>query len=178
MRTVEDMAGQHEDLAGTEAATQEIVEEEVVELVGSHEVFGLLLDVAILVGRDQLWRDRRGDDVEERRGTLVVNGLGNKLYEILDEGLRYRGVDTIHAHVVTIVGSPSQSEFREVTGAYDETAKLVGEIHEDLRTLTGLTIFVSDIMHLHVMSDVLEVLCDALGDADLTDGFIRLTALL
>ena len=57
---------EQEDLGRTEAEAHEIVEEEIVKLVGSDEVFGLLLDIAIGVGRGQLGRDGCVDDVEQR----------------------------------------------------------------------------------------------------------------
>ena len=51
------------DLLGTEAMTQEVIEEEVVQLVRAHEVLSLLLNVAILVSRQQFRTNRCVDDV-------------------------------------------------------------------------------------------------------------------
>ena len=46
---VKSMACKHIKLAGLLAGTHEVIDEEVVELVWSHEVFCLLLYVAVLV---------------------------------------------------------------------------------------------------------------------------------
>ena len=48
---------------GTE--TQEMVEEEVVQFVRADQVLCLLLDVAVLVCRDQFGADRRVDDIQQ-----------------------------------------------------------------------------------------------------------------
>ena len=61
--TLEGTLCEHIDARGTETETQEVVEEEVVELVRSYEVFGLLLYVALVVGGCQLGTYRGGDDV-------------------------------------------------------------------------------------------------------------------
>lgn len=62
---IESLPGHEEDLFGREAKAQEIIEEEIVKLIGTHKVFRLLLDIAFLVGRNQFGRDGRIDDVEE-----------------------------------------------------------------------------------------------------------------
>ena len=46
------MTGKHEELGRTESETQEMIEEEVVQLVWAHKILGLLADVAVLVGWD------------------------------------------------------------------------------------------------------------------------------
>ena len=70
----ESRLGQEVDLGRACPETQEVVKEEVVQLVGSNQVFGLLLDVAHLVSRYQLWADRCVDNVEQRlaRGCVYL----------------------------------------------------------------------------------------------------------
>ena len=50
--SVEGVERQAVDALGGEAVAQHVVEEEVVELVGAHEVLGLLGDVALGIGGD------------------------------------------------------------------------------------------------------------------------------
>ena len=88
--------------------TQEVVEEEVVQLVWSHEVLGLLLYVSILVCRQQLRAYRSIDDVTKYVGRGIVGDLGKVLYQISDEGFRNTRVYGVHAHVVAIVGGPAK----------------------------------------------------------------------
>ncbi len=47
------MDGQHENLLWSEAKAQKIIQEEIVQLIGSYEVFGLLRNVSLLVGWSQ-----------------------------------------------------------------------------------------------------------------------------
>ena len=49
---------QHEDLGRTEPASHEVKQEEVVQLVRTYQVFRLLLDIALLVSRNQFRTDR------------------------------------------------------------------------------------------------------------------------
>ena len=49
------MLGKQENFLRTETETQEVVEEEIMEFVRTHQIFGLLLDIAVLIGRNQLW---------------------------------------------------------------------------------------------------------------------------
>ena len=61
---------------GTE--TQEMVEEEVVQFVRADQVLCLLLDVAVLVCRDQFGADRRVDDIQQgEAGGIVHLVIGN-----------------------------------------------------------------------------------------------------
>lgn len=62
---VEGVEGEEEELLGRETEAQEMIEEEIVQFVRSDEVFCLLLDVAVLVGRDELWGYRSVDDIHE-----------------------------------------------------------------------------------------------------------------
>ena len=43
--------------------------------------------------------------------------------------------------MVTIIGCPTQCQFRQVTGTDDHAAGFIGEIHQHLRALTRLTVF-------------------------------------
>ena len=92
------------------------------------------------------------------------------VYEITDQGLWNAGIHAIHAHVVAIIGSPSQSQFREVAGTDNHSSHLICQVHQDLGTFTCLRIFIGYIMHAGIMTDVLEVLGYRLGDADFLDG--------
>ena len=71
--------------------------------------------------------------------------------------------------MVCIVGTPAESNFGQVTSTDDNTAFLVAEIHEDLRTFTSLDIFVGHVRHCRIVSDVFEVLHASLGDVDRTE---------
>ena len=74
---LEGMLGQHEDLGWTEAQAQQVVEEEVVELVGTYEVFGLLGDVALGVGGCELGRQC----IDEFQSDVLVGFRAEQQFE-------------------------------------------------------------------------------------------------
>ena len=87
-----------------------------------------------------------------------------------DKCLRYGCIDCIHGHVVAIVSCPSKCQFRKVTGSNNNTTGLVCNIHQDLCTLTCLTILISDIMYFRIMSDIAEMEIYRLADVDFLEG--------
>ena len=133
------MSSQEEYLGGTEAETEEVIQEEVVQLIRSHQVFRLLLDIPLLVCRSQFRRYRRIDDVEQRLLLCLICRLFRHIaYQILDQRLGNAGIDSVHRHVVAVIGSPSQCQFRQVAGTDHHGVQLVGKVHQNLRPLTGL----------------------------------------
>ena len=125
-----------------------MIEEEVVQFVWTHEVFGLLRYVALLVGRNELRTDRSVEDVEQDLlRTLIDTAQCHPLDEVLDQGLGDAHIDRIHRHVVAIVGTPAEGKLREVTSADDDAACLVAHVHEYLCALASLTVLVSHVMN-------------------------------
>ena len=51
---------------------QKIVKEEVMQFIRSYKIFGLLFDVTLFVGRNQLWSDGGIDDVEQCGAGLFI----------------------------------------------------------------------------------------------------------
>lgn len=66
--------GQIENLAGAETVTQSVVDEEVMQLIGSHQILGLLLDFAIGVGGNEFRADGGVHDVEKNGGGVGCGG--------------------------------------------------------------------------------------------------------
>lgn len=58
------LKGEEVNLSRSEAKAQQIVEEEVVKFVWPYEVFCLLHNLSVLVGRDEFGRDRCFYDVK------------------------------------------------------------------------------------------------------------------
>ena len=69
--------------------------------------------------------------------------------------------------MVGVVGRPAERELTEVAGADDDAVRLIRDVHEDLRPLTGLCVFVDHGMILRVVPDVLEMLQHRGLDVDL-----------
>ena len=165
----ERMACKHVYLCRTETEAHEVVNEEVVQLVRTYKVFCLLLYVAMLVGWNQLGRDRRVDDVEQGCSRLLVYAvLCHMAHEIAYEGLRYARVHAIHRHVISVVCSPSERQFAQVARTDNHAAQLVAEIHEYLRALSCLSVLVRHVVYVYVVTNILKVLRNALANAYLT----------
>ena len=137
-----------------------------MELVGTHQIFCLLLDHTILIGRNELRRNRCVNDIQQRLGSHLASHIA---HQIADKGLGDARIHAVHRHVVAII----RGQLRQVTGTHHDTVYLIGHIHQDLRTLASLTVLIGDIMHFSIMTDILEMLCDSLGNTDLTDGDVQ-----
>ena len=81
--------------------------------------------------------------------------------------LGHARVDGVHAHVVAVIGSPAERQLRQVARANDKTASLVGQIHQNLRTLARLAVLVGHVLHGRIMLDILKVLLHGSMDRDL-----------
>ena len=57
--------GQIENLCRTEAKAQEMEEEEIVQLIQSDQIFCFLLDIAVLISRNQFRTDRRINNIQQ-----------------------------------------------------------------------------------------------------------------
>ena len=166
------LQGKAVDLGRGEAPAQNIVQEEVVQLVGPHQVLRLLGDLP-LHGGQQL----RGDGGIQNILQHVVEGLvlagvvpGKIAHQMAHQGLGDGGVDAVHAHMVAVVGAPAQRQLTEVAGADDNAAGLVGDVHENLGALPGLAVFKGDGVVFHIVADVLEVAADTVGNVDGAQG--------
>ena len=105
---LESPVGEEEYLLRGEPESEEMVEEEIVQLIGADKVFCLLLYLAVLVGRNQLGRDRRVDYIHQRLPCLLAHLIVcDILYEMPYQSLRYRYVHTVHGHMVAVVCRPS-----------------------------------------------------------------------
>ena len=107
-----------------------MVQKKVVQFVRADQVFGLLYDFALFVGRQQLRTDRGVDDVEQPPpGDFVVGMRGHPAHQVANEGFRNPAIDSVHRHVVAVVSSPAQRQFGKVAGADHQSARAVGQIH-------------------------------------------------
>ena len=90
--------------------------------------------------------------------------------------LGHARVDGVHAHVVAVIGSPAERQLRQVARANDKTASLVGQIHQNLRTLARLAVLVGHVLHGRIMLDILKVLLHGSMDRDLAEAHTQVTS--
>ena len=83
------------------------------------------------------------------------------------QGLRYPGIDAVHGHMISVISRPAQSQFRHISRADDQCILLVGNIHEHLGTLSGLSVLIGDIMALHILTDIRKMSGDRFPDIHL-----------
>ena len=69
--------------------------------------------------------------------------------------------------MVAIVRCPAKCQLGKITRSNDHTAGLVGKIHQNLGSLTRLSVFIRHIMLLRILSDVAEMEIDGLFDINL-----------
>lgn len=83
--------------------------------------------------------------------------------------LGHARVDGVHAHVVAVIGSPAERQLRQVARADDKTASLVGQIHQNLRTLARLAVLIGHVLDGRIVLNVLEVLLHGRVDRNLAE---------
>ena len=142
-----------------------------MQFIGSDDVFAFLNNVSLIVSWDQFRTDGSVDDVlQDSAGVLVLNSGGNPADKMPHKCFGDRSVDAIHAHVITIVCCPSKGQLTEVSCSNYHSIHLVGCIHENLGAFTCLAVFVGYIVYVDVMTDIVEMLCNCVANADFSDG--------
>lgn len=138
-----------------------------MQLVGPYQLLGVLGDSSFFAGWQQLGADRRGDYIEQNLADrIVLTYLGHPSQKHLDQGFGQRGVQTVHRHLVAIVGRPAQCQFAQVARAEDHAVLHVGDVHQDLCPLPGLGVFVGGRLFFGVESDIGEVLFAGFADGN------------
>ena len=143
-----------------------------MQLVGAHQILGLLGDLP-LDGGQEFGGNGGVQDITEHMGEgLVLLRLvpGHIGHQTAHQGLGDGGIDTVHAHVVAVVGGPAQGQLREVSGTHHQSAALVGHVHEHLGALPGLAVLKGHIVVVHGLANVLEVLSNRRADVDAPEG--------
>ena len=110
------------DLGRRESQPEHVIEEEIVKLVGPHEILGLLGDLA-LRRREQLRRHRRRENIQQRPAQRrIPAGIRVVADQMTHQCLRHRSVHRVHRHMVAVVGRPSQRQLRQIAGADHKAA--------------------------------------------------------
>ena len=157
------------DLARLKAKTQQVIEEVIVQLVRAHQVLGLLRNLAVARGRQKLGRHRRIENIEQCLGDATTKDIGRIAHQMAHKRFGHARIDGIHAHVVAVVRSPAERQLRQVARADDKTASLIGQIHQNLRTLAGLAVLVSHVLHGRIVLNVLKMLFHGRMDRDFAE---------
>ncbi len=126
------MPGQERHLRGPQAEAGDVIEAEVLQLIGPDLGLGRL-DRAARVRRHQLRRDLGAENRQQglRGRRLQLAGLHHPADQVLDQGLRQRAVDVVVAHLVAdAVGVPAERDLRQVAGAEHEARMLVGQAEQ------------------------------------------------
>ena len=161
------------DFSGSEAVTDEVVEEEVMELVGSHYVLGFLCDFAVLC-RQQLGTDGCCENITKHRRELFVAAVVRFIAdEVTNERFGNGGVYSVHRHVVAVVGRPAESELGQVARADYHAAQRVRHVHQHLRALACLSVLIGHVGNALVPADVGEVTRNRFFDVDCPERHAR-----
>ena len=102
--------------------------------------------------------------MKHSRGLAAELSLGSPFHQVAHEGFGHAGIDVVHRHVIAVVRRPAQGQFGQVAGTHDKATHLIGNIHQDLSSLTRLGVFVGHVMHRLVVADIAEVLAHGVDD--------------
>ena len=147
-----------------------------MQLVRTYQILGLLRNLAVARGRQKLGGHRRIEDIEQDLGNTPAKDIGGIAHQVTHECLGHARVDGVHAHVVAVIGSPAERQLRQVARANDKTASLVGQIHQNLRTLARLAVLVGHVLHSWIMLNVLEVLLHSRVDRNLAEAHTQVAS--
>ena len=115
---------------GAETITQGIINKEIVQFVWPYGVFCLLGNFAILISRNKFGAYRRIYYVDEGLLFFYIRCvIGNPFYKMSYKGFRNRTVYSVHTHVVAVVSGPAESKLAQVSGSYDKSVCLIGNVH-------------------------------------------------
>ncbi len=141
-----------------------MVEEEVVQLVGSDQFLGLLRDLPRGLRGQQLGTHGRVAYVVKDGARAAADAVGLVAHQVQHEGLGHRGVQAVHRHLVAVVGGPAQRQLAQVARADHQSPLHVGRVHQNLGPLAGLGVLVGRRAVRGVKPDVGEVLFARLAD--------------
>ena len=135
-----------------------MIEKEIVQLIGADLLLCFLCDLANLIRWQELWADRRVEHrAQHTRGTCIRLG-GKILNQMAHKRFGHAAVNTLHTHVVGIIGAPAKGELAQIPRSDENAALLIGEIHQDLCALTGLRVFIGYVVQNGIMADIRHML--------------------
>ena len=142
-----------------------------MQRIRPHQILCILADLAGFIRGQQFGADGSIQNIfQHRPGCCKVLRFRNGVNHPADHGLGNRRVDAVHAHMVAIIGAPTQSQFRKIAGTHNDAVYHTGIVHEDLGPLPGLRILVGSIVNTGIMANVCKMLIDGRTDIDLLAG--------
>ena len=79
-------------------------------------------------------------------------------------------IHAVHAHVVAVVGGPSECQLGKVARADDKPVHLIGHVHQNLGAFARLAVFIRHIVFVRIHADILKMLHTGFFDADFANG--------
>ena len=147
-----------------------------MQFIGSNQIFCLLCDFSVF-GRKQFRTDRCIQYIQKNiRQFLIAAGIRKIPHKMAYQCLRYGSINSVHGHVVSIIGGPAKCQLRKVTGTDYHSSGLIGNIHNHLGTLSGLTVFIRHIVLISIMSDITEMNRHGLFDVHFSQSCSQLSS--
>ena len=167
-------AGKAVNFGRREAEPQHIIQVEIVQLIGSDQLFGLLGNGAVGGGGQQFGADRCVQNIQQHAAQgFLPAGVGNILHNVAHQRFGYARVDAVHTHMVAVVGRPAQGKLAQIAGADDKAAVFVGVVHQLQRAHAGLAVLKGDIVAFGVLTDIGKVALHGLCNVDLAKAYAQ-----
>ena len=110
-----------------------------MQLIRTNQILRFLCDLSILLRRQKLRADRRTQYIQQNiRKLFLATGICIIAHQMAHQHLRNRAVDTVHRHMIAVVGRPAKRQLRHIAGTDDKTADLIGKVHQNQRSLACL----------------------------------------
>ena len=151
-----------------------------MQFIGTDQILRDLCDASVVGCRQKFRADRRIQNILQRPGKRSLTGtvrlLGGIAYQMPYQRFGHRSIDGVHGHMVAVVGRPAQRQLGEVAGSDDQSGFRVGDIHQYLRALTCLRIFIDHVAVLRIVPDVGKMPVHGIGNIDRPEIHAKLPA--
>ncbi len=128
-----------------------------MKLVRSHQILRFLRDRSIHRGK-QFRADRGIQYIHQHCPQFLFSaGVRIILYQMPYQRLRNSCIDSVHGHMIAVISRPPESQLRHIPGSHHKGTLLVGNVHQHLRALPRLSVLVSNVMLIHVLSDIFKM---------------------
>ncbi len=141
-----------------------------MQRVGAHEILRHLGDSAVLCGQ-KLGAYGRIEDIQQHGAKGLALGLLRLMrHQVAYQRFGHACIHAVHAHVVAIVGGPTQRQLGKIARAHHQAPFHIGDIHQHLGALTGLGVFIGHVVYIRILADIPEMLLHGLADIHAAEG--------
>ncbi len=143
-----------------------------MQRIRTYDLFGLLCDLSVFVGRQKFGTYRGVENVRKHLAAFIENIVPHyRVDHPSHERFRHTAVDTVHTHMIGIISAPTERKLAQISRADYKSADLARIIHKHLGAFARLRIFKCQIELFGILTYVRKMLFDRRFYRDLEIGY-------